>query len=88
MSECDVTSVSERCDDQPGRVSQVLVPVSELCVANVCVTVGPVVVPTMPELRLPHEGERALDLAGDQLADDVARVNVDGADRHDLLTIA
>jgi hypothetical protein len=42
----------------------------------------------MPELRLPHEGQGALDLAGDELADDVTRVHVDGADRHDLLSIA
>ncbi len=42
----------------------------------------------MSKLRLPHEGERALDLVGDELADDVARVNVDGANRHDLLTVA
>ena len=42
----------------------------------------------MPELRLPHEGEHRLDLAGDELAHDVPRVHVDGADGHDLLPVA
>ena len=41
----------------------------------------------MSQLRLPHEGQGALDLVGDQLADDVTGVDVDGADRHDLLPI-
>ena len=88
LGKCDVTSVSERSDDQSRSVSQVFVPISKFGVANVRVTVGPLVVPPMSKLRLPHEGERALDLVGDQLADDVAGVDVDGADRHDLLAVA
>jgi len=88
LCECDVTSIGERCDDESGSVAQVLVPVSELCVTDVGVTVHPVVVPPVSQLRLPHEGERALDLAGDHLAHDVAGVHVDGADGHDLLSVA
>ena len=42
----------------------------------------------MPELRLPHEGQHRLDLAGDELAHDVPRVHVDRADGHDLLPVA
>ena len=74
--------------DSPGRVAEVLVPVSELGIADVGKAVGLLVVPPVPELRLPHEGQRALDLVGDQLADDVSRVDVDGADGHDLLAVA
>ena len=43
------------------------------------------IVPSVPELRLPHEGEDRLDLGGDQLAHNVAAVDVDRADCHDLL---
>jgi hypothetical protein len=39
------------------------VPVSELGVADVGEAVGLGVVPPVPELRLPHEGQRALDLS-------------------------
>ena len=46
------------------------------------------IVRPVPELRLPHEGQGALDLARDELADDVSRVDVDGADGHDLLPVA
>ena len=46
------------------------------------------IVRPVPELGLPHEGQGALDLARDELADDVSRVDVDGADGHDLLTIS
>ena len=63
-------------------------PVSELGIADVGEAVGLLVVPPVPELRLPHEGQRALDLVGDELADDVSRVDVDGADGHDLLAVA
>ena len=63
-------------------------PVSELSIADVSEAIHLRVVPPMSKLRLPHEGERALDLVGDELADDVARVDVDGANRHDLLTVA
>ncbi len=63
-------------------------PVSELSIADVSKAIHLRVVPPMSKLRLPHEGERALDLVGDELADDVAGVNVDGADRHDLLAVA
>ena len=72
----------------PGSISQVLVPVSKLSVANVRKAVSLLVIPSVPQLRLPHEGQCALDLVRDQLADDVSRVNVDGTDGHDLLTVA
>ena len=42
----------------------------------------------MAELRLPHEGQRALDLVRDEFYDDVSRVDVDGADGHDFLAVA
>ena len=39
-------------------------------------------------LWLPHEGEHTLNLAGDELSHDISRMNVDRANRHDLLSIA
>ena len=63
-------------------------PVSELGIADVGEAIGLGVVPTVPQLWLPHEGQRALDLVGDELADNVSGVDINGADGHDLLTIS
>lgn len=54
--------VSQRSDDQPRCVAQVLVGVEELSITDVGQTVFLCVVPSMPELRQPHEGLRAVHL--------------------------
>lgn len=56
--------VGERGDDQPWRVTQVLVRVLDLGVADVGEAVPLLFIPAMPELGLPGEGLRALHLRG------------------------
>lgn len=48
--------VSEGCDDQPRRVAQVLVGIPDLGITDVGKAVLLLLIPTMPELRLPGEG--------------------------------
>ena len=62
--------------------------VAELRVADVGEAVVDQLVPAVAQLREPEERLRAVDLLGDQFADDVARVHVDRADGHDLLAVA
>jgi len=80
--------VSERSDDKPRCVAEVLVRVSELCVTDVGETILFFVVPAMSQLRQPRECLRFLDLLRDELADDVAVVHFNRTDGHDLLSVA
>ena len=71
LGQSDVASVGQGGDDEPGGVAEVLVPVLELGVADVGEAVELVLVPPVPQLGLPHEGQGRLDLVRDQLADNV-----------------
>ena len=62
-------------------------PVPELGVANVGIAIPIPVVPTVPELGLPHEGQSRLDFVGDEFSNHVSGVHVDGANGHDLLPV-
>ena len=79
--------ICERRDDETRRVPQVLVPVPELGVADVGIAIPVAVVPTVPELGLPHEGQSRLDFVGDEFSNHVPGVHVDGANGHDLLPV-
>lgn len=52
LSQCNVASIGQRRDDKTRRVAQIFVIVQELCVANICVTVVQIYIPTVPEMRL------------------------------------
>ena len=87
----DVTTnwpISERRDDEAGRVAKILVRVPELRVADVGEAVADAVVPAVPELAEPQEGLRVLHFLLNQFGDHVSGVHVDGTDGHDLLTVA
>ena len=62
--------------------------VSELGVADVGEAVPLRVVPAVTQLRQPQERLGAVHLLCDHLGHHVTGVHVDGADRHDLLTVS
>eukprot|EP00964_Phaeocystis_antarctica_P078965 scaffold49143_cov40-Phaeocystis_antarctica.AAC.2 len=96
LRERDVAAIGEGGDDEAARVAHVLVRVTELGIADVDEAVLLLVVPAVLELRLPGEGERAVDLVvvelehlvrvrvGVRLEHNVARVHVDGDEGLDL----
>ena len=60
----------------------------ELCVANICEAILFLFVPSVPQLTLPLKGLRALHLRLHQFRHDVPRMDIDGTDGHDLLSLA
>jgi hypothetical protein len=89
--------VSEGCYHKSRCISQILVPVPELGVADICEAIPLRLVPPQTSARcgvcaespvsklgLPHEGERRLDLVQNHFAHNIPRVNIDCADCHHL----
>ena len=88
LSQCNVTSISQSGNDQTRRISEELVIVSKVGIANVDKTVVFVdVVPSQAELRLPAEAHGVIGLFSDQLGDDITSVHIECTNSHNHLTI-
>uniref|UniRef100_A0A1I8JGD9 CCHC-type domain-containing protein n=1 Tax=Macrostomum lignano TaxID=282301 RepID=A0A1I8JGD9_9PLAT len=93
LGQCNVAAISERSDHKSRRVTQVLVSVAELRVADVGKAVAldsslfVLFIPTMAQLGQPGEGLRILYLLGNQFSYDISIVHVDGTDGHDFLSV-
>jgi len=84
----NVTTICQWRDYKTRRITQVLVRVQELGVANVDIGVAVDIAPACAQLRLPRKGTSRIGLHQNHFEHDITSVHVNGTNGHNLLTIA